>query len=113
VPGSKNELLAFDNAGTLKARIPLGAKIPFCVSVDPRSGAAWVTILRRSVQRYSKDGKLEVEHELNALAAQTDPAGGDVWVVTPEETLRLSQKGEVLRRAKHKGTTSQAWIAAY
>src|SRR3954454_3733324 len=89
------------------------AEDPFCVSVDPRSGVAWVTIPRRSVQRYSKEGKREAEHELNALAAQADPAGGDVWAVTPEETLRLSPKGEVLRRAKHKGTTSQAWIAAY
>jgi hypothetical protein len=111
---SKNELLGFDNDGNLRKRIPLDDDaIPFHVSVDSRDGAVWLTLLRQSVRRYTADGKLDAEHELNALAAESDSRSGGVWIVTPEETMLMSRKGDVPFRVKHKGKTSQAWIAGW
>jgi DNA-binding beta-propeller fold protein YncE len=112
VQGSEDRLLGFDNAGNLRVSVALDGKLPFHVSVDPRRGAVWVTLLRRAVRRYAADGKLQADYPFPALAAEADPAGG-AWVVTREETLRVSAKGAVLRRVRHRGPTSQAWIAGY
>ncbi|HET6572227.1 MAG TPA: hypothetical protein VFG68_01385 [Fimbriiglobus sp.] len=111
VAGSENKLLQFDNDGTLLRTVELGAAIPFKVSVDSATGAVWVAILRKSVRRYSADGKLEVEHKLPALAAEAVPGG--VWVVTSEETVRLTGDGKTEVRVKHKATTLQAWITKF
>ncbi len=113
VAGSKNELLGFDNDGTLRHRVALGKDDPFHVSVGPKDGAVWLTVLRKGVRRYSAGGKLEAEHAAQALAAEADTRTGGVWVVTPDETLHLSRRGEVTFRARHKGPTSQAWLAAW
>jgi hypothetical protein len=111
-PGT-NQLLAFDNDGNLKKSIPLGDRNPFHVSVDAVDGTVWLTLFRHAVHCYGADGKLEAEHKLHALAAQTEPRSGGAWVVTPEETVLLSRKGESRLRVKHKGKTSQAWIAGW
>jgi DNA-binding beta-propeller fold protein YncE len=113
VAGSKNELLAFDADGTQKHAIELGDLDPFHVCVEPKSGAVWVTLLGKSVRRYSAEGKLQAEHEQEALAAQVDTGSGALWVVTPNAALRLGPKGEVLKRVEHKGRTSQAWVAGW
>lgn len=113
VPNSKNELLGFDNDGELQKTIALDDAIPFHVSVDARDGAVWLTLFRHSVQRYTAAGKRDAEHELKALAAESDVRSGGVWVVTPEETVLLSRKGKALFRVKHNGETSQAWIAGW
>jgi hypothetical protein len=111
VPTSNAELLTFDSTGKLTNSIQFGQKDPFHVSVDHRDGAVWVALLRHSVRGYSAGGKLEAEHKLEALACQADPATGGVWVVTPEEVVRLDRDGKVQARARHKGKTTQAWIA--
>jgi hypothetical protein len=113
VRGSKNELLGFDNDGTLRHTIPLGAEGPFRVSVDPKDGSVWLTLFRKGVRRYTADGRLDAEHGVAALAAEADARTGGVWVVTPDETLHLSRKWETTFRVKHKGPTSQAWLAAW
>ena len=38
---------------------------------------------------------------------------GGVWVVTPEETVRLTGDGKTEVRVKHRSTTSQAWITKF
>jgi hypothetical protein len=113
VQGSKNELLGFDNDGNLKKTIALGDKTPFRVSVDVRDGSVWLTLFRQAVRRYTAGGELGAEHELHALAAEADARTGGAWVVTPEETLLLGRKGEVQFRVKHRGKTTQAWIAGW
>lgn len=112
VVGSSNRLLKYDSDGKELVAVDLGAKIPFRVSVDPKDGSVWVAHLRKSVERFSADGKSQAEHTLEALAVQVDPAGGDAWVVTSAEVQKLSPKGEVKTRVKHAGKTSQAWIAS-
>jgi DNA-binding beta-propeller fold protein YncE len=113
VVNSRNVLLRFDGDGTLRQSVPLGDSMPFRVSVDPRRGTAWVTLFRKSLQRYAADGRREAEFPVPALTAVADPTGGGAWVVTREETLRLGPRGNVLRRVKHKGPTSQAWVTGF
>jgi hypothetical protein len=113
VGNSKNELLGFDNDGGLRRSIALGDRTPFHVSVDARDGSVWLTLLRRSVQRYTAEGMLDAEHELKALAAESDTRSGGVWVVTPEETVLLGRDGDAKFHVKHKRETSQAWIAGW
>jgi hypothetical protein len=112
VAGSSNRLLKFDPSGKELAAIELGRKGPFRVSVDPKNESVWVAHFRKSVERFAADGKSEVEHPVEALAVQVDPAGGDVWVVTPTEVQKITPRGRVMRRAMHAGKTSQAWIAS-
>lgn len=113
VLNSKNELLSFDNNGNLRKTILLEDAAPYHVSVDARDGAVWLTLVGQSVHRYTADGKLDAEHELNALAAESDARSGGVWVATPEETMLMSRKGDIPFRVRHKGITSQAWIAGW
>jgi DNA-binding beta-propeller fold protein YncE len=111
VAGSRNEVLAFDNDGELKHTIPFGERDPFHLTIDKKTGSVWVTDFKAGIRRYSVDGKLEVDRKVEALAAHADPATGELWVVTPEETLRMSETGAIIKRVKHAGRTSQAWVA--
>lgn len=111
VVNSSNRLLKFDADGKELVSIDLEDKIPFRVSVDPKDGSVWLARLRKSVLHYSGDGKLNAEHDVEALAVQVDPAGGDAWVVTPLETQRMTPKGKVTAKLAHDGRTRQAWIA--
>src|SRR5262249_39127638 len=113
VTGSKNQLLGFDNNGTLKHTVDLEDTTPFRVSVDQKSAAVWVTIFGKGVQRYSGEGKKEAEHKFEVLCAAADLSTSDVWVVTRTEVLRVSPAGKVLKRIKHRSKTSQAWIVAF
>jgi hypothetical protein len=113
VQGSRNALLGFANDGTLKKTVALGNETPFHVSVDPKRGSVWVTLFRRSVQRYGADRKLEAAYAFDALTAEADPTRGGAWVVTSQETLLLDRKGEIRQRVRHKRRTSQAWIAVF
>jgi len=65
------------------------------------------------VEHRSAEGKSLGEFPVEALAVQVDPAGGDVWVVTPKEAQRMSSTGIVSHRAKHAAVTFHAWIAAF
>jgi len=112
VAGSSNRLLKFEGAGKEVVAIDLGKKKPFRVSVDPKNGSVWVAHFRKSVERFSVDGKSEAEHAIEALAVQVDPAGRDAWVVTPTELQKMTPKGDVTTRVHHAGKTSQAWIAS-
>ncbi len=112
VAGSSNRLLKFDADGKELAAVDLGEKNPFRVSVDPKDGKVWVAHFMKSVERFSADGKSEVEYPVEALTLQADPGGRDAWVVTPTEVQRMTPKGDVTHRAGHAGKTSQAWVAA-
>jgi DNA-binding beta-propeller fold protein YncE len=112
VDGSSNRLLKFGADGQQLAAIDLGQNAPFRVSVDPDDGSVWVAHMRRSVERFSADGRSEAEFPVTALAVQVAPRGGAVWVVTPTEVQRMSRKGDVTQRVSHAGKTSQAWIAS-
>lgn len=112
VPGSRYRLLKFGPDGKQLVAIDLGEKTPFRVSVDPKYGSVWVAHFKKSIERFSSDGKSEAEYPVEALAVQTDPTGGNVWVVTPTELQYITSKGEVTKRVSHAGITSQAWIAA-
>jgi DNA-binding beta-propeller fold protein YncE len=112
VVGSSNRLLKFDSKGKELVAIDLGQKMPFRVSVDPKDGSAWVAHMRKSVERFSSEGKAVAEYPIMALAVQVDPAGGNVWVVTSSEVQKITANGEVTRRLGHAGITSQAWIAS-
>jgi sugar lactone lactonase YvrE len=113
----RNELLGFDNAGRPNVTVPLDEgeprKFPFHASVDSKTGSVWVTVLRHGVRRYTAEGKLDGEFKFPALATQADEATGGAWVVTGEEILRVGAKGEVLRRLKHKRSTSQVWVTGF
>ena len=110
VGGSTNRLLKFDAKGKELLAIELGQKAPFRVSVDPTDGKRWVAHFRKSVERFSAEGKSQAEHAIAALALQVDQAGGNVWVVTETGIQKISAKGEVTRQLNHVGKTSQAWI---
>jgi DNA-binding beta-propeller fold protein YncE len=115
IPGSKNQLLGFDNDGTPKHTVELGDEdevTPFHVSVGPK-GVVWVTLFGKSVRRYSAAGKLEAELKHKAITASADLTSSDVWVVTQTEVLRLSAAGKVLKRAAHRKKTTQAWIVGF
>jgi len=112
VHGSSNRLLKFDPDGNELVAIDLGQKTPFRVSVDPGNGSVWVAHFKKSVERFSADGKSEAEHLVEALAVQVDPTGDNVWVVTPTEVQKMTPEGEVTKRLSHAGKTSQAWIAS-
>lgn len=111
VAGSRNELLSFDSDGKLKHTIPFEKRSPFRVTVDKKTGAAWVADFGTAVRRYDADGKLELERKVDAIAAHSDSATGDLWVVTKEETIRMTATGEVKKRVKHAAQTLQAWAA--
>lgn len=110
--GSSNRLLKFDANGKELVAIELGQKMPFRVSVDPKDGSVWVAHFRKSIERFSSDGKSEAEYPSAALAVQVDAAGGDAWVATDTELHRITRKGGVTVRVSHAGITSQAWIAS-
>ncbi len=112
VAGSSNRLIKFDANGKELVAIELGQKMPYRVSVDPKDGGVWVAHLRKSVERFSREGKSEAEYPVDALAVQVDATGDDAWVVTPTELQRMSLKGEVTRRVNHAGKSSVAWIAS-
>jgi DNA-binding beta-propeller fold protein YncE len=112
VAGSANRLLKFDADGKELVAIDLGKKGPFRVSVDPKDGNVWVAHFMKSVERFSADGKSQADHVVEALAVQVDPAGGDVWVVTPKEMQKMTPEGTLIKRVSHAGKTSQAWIAS-
>jgi hypothetical protein len=112
VAGSSNRLLKFDSDGKELVAIDLGKKDPFRVSVDPKDGSVWVAQFMKSVELFSAEGKSEEEHTVEALAVQVDPAGRAAWVVTPTEVQKMTPKGDVTKRMKHVGKTSQAWIAS-
>jgi DNA-binding beta-propeller fold protein YncE len=109
----KNQLLGFDNDGNLLHTVPLKEKIPFRVAVNSRDGSVWVTNLHKSVLHFTDAGVLRAEHALPALAADVEPATGNVWVVTADEVVKIDPKGKELARTPHKAKTSQAWIATY
>jgi DNA-binding beta-propeller fold protein YncE len=112
VAGSKNELLGFDNDGRIEQTIDFGPGTPSQPAIDPKSGAVWVTDLGIGVRRYRADGKLEFERKVEALAAHVDSLSGELWVVTPEETIRMSRSGDVVKRIKREGRpTPLAWVA--
>lgn len=114
IAASANRLLAFDNNGTERFAVELDDAIPFNVSIDPGTGDGWVTILRHSVRRYTADGKLVAEHEVTgAFTAVAPGVGGDVWVVTQKETVRMTTAGKPVHRIKHERETGQAWVAVY
>jgi hypothetical protein len=103
-------LLKFDADGKETHRVTLDQEFFTRISADPADGGVWVARSRRSVRRYTADAKTDTEHEVEALAVETDPDGRGVWVVTPTETQLLTAKGEVKARAAHAGKTTQAWI---
>jgi hypothetical protein len=111
VPRSTNRLLKFGGDGGELVAIELGERIPFRLSVDGKDGSVWVAFLRNSVERFSAVGKSEAKYAVDALAVEVDHSGGNAWVVTPTEILKMAPNGEVLKRASHAGRTSQAWIA--
>jgi sugar lactone lactonase YvrE len=113
VPGSSNELLAFDNSGKELYSVGLGGQDPFRVAVDSSDGSVWVTMLRGSIVCYSAKGQLEEEIKIPGLAADVEAGTGNVWIATEEEVLKVDRKGKVLVKAKHKGKTSQAWVASF
>jgi DNA-binding beta-propeller fold protein YncE len=112
VGGSSNRLLKIGANGNELAAIDLGQKGPFRVSVDPKDGSVWVAHLRKSVERFSATGESRAEHPVEALTVQVDPGGRDAWVVTPTEVQKITPRGDVLKRIKHAGKTTQAWIAS-
>jgi hypothetical protein len=113
VLGSSNQLLKFNADGKELVAIPMGEKSPFRVSVDSVNASVWVANFKKSVERYSSEGALEKEIAIAALAVQVDPAGGDAWVVTPTETVRVAPKGTVKRRVEHAAKTESAWITPF
>lgn len=114
-PGNKktaNCLLKFDPEGKEVAAVELDRKSPFRVSVDPHSGAVWVAKLNDSVERFSPEGKSELQVKVEAISLQADPSGDGVWVTTPTEVQKRNVKGEVVEKVKHARQTWQAWMAA-
>jgi len=112
VAGSRNRLLKFDAKGKELVAIDLGLKRPFRVSVDAKDGSVWVAHMRNSVELFSADGKSQAEHAVEALAVQVVPAEACAWVVTPTEVQKLTPKGDVTKRVRLAGKTTQAWIAS-
>jgi DNA-binding beta-propeller fold protein YncE len=112
IAGSSNRLLKIDARGKALAAVELGEKMPFRVSVDPKDGSVWVANLRKSVEHYSAEGKSLVEHPVEALTVQVDPAGSSIWVVTPTEILKMSSKGMVAKRTDLASKSLGAWIAS-
>jgi DNA-binding beta-propeller fold protein YncE len=109
VAGSSNQLLALDQNGKQVHAIDLGDRSPFNVTVDARTGAAWVSLIRSRLRRYSPEGELTMDRDIPAITAHADQATGDVWVVTKDEVLRMTARGEIKKRVKHAAESLQAW----
>jgi hypothetical protein len=109
--GGQNELLGFDRDGKNLHTIPLDTRMPFRVAADPLTGTVWVANWKKTLLQFSKDGKLQAEHDIPALAVDVETESSNIWVVTPEEVLKLNKKAEVMARARHVNKTTQAWIA--
>lgn len=114
VPGSKNQLVKFSRHGKLLATVELGEKGPFSVSVDPHNGDVWMANFKKSVERFSADGKHLGSHPIQALAVLARGAGkeaeGVVWAVTGTELMKVDAQGKVLLRIELAGKTGQAWL---
>jgi DNA-binding beta-propeller fold protein YncE len=109
---SRNRLLKLDPNGKELVAVELGQKMPFRVSVNPKDGSVWVANFGKSVERFSADGKPQAEFPMPALAVQVAPGEDAAWVVTRMELQKISRKGEVVKRVRHAGKTSQAWIGS-
>jgi DNA-binding beta-propeller fold protein YncE len=108
----RNELLGFDPDGKPLVTRAMD-KRPLRVSVDPKDGAVWVVNWRRELRWFTAEGKPGDTFKIPALTADVDRRTGHAWAVTESELLTVDRKGEVVARAKHKGKTTQAWIACY
>jgi len=93
--GSRNRLLRVSPDAKITAAVELGTKSPRRVSIDPKDGSAWVAS-RRSVERFSPEGKSLAEYVVEALAVQVVADGGDFWVVTPDRVQKMATNGNVL-----------------
>jgi DNA-binding beta-propeller fold protein YncE len=112
VQGSTNRLLGYANDG--KKLFDHDVTAPFKVSVDPQTGDGWVTVFGKGLRRYGADGTSKGEVAVpGALGAVAPGVDGDVWVVTREETVRLTAAGKKVLAVKHKKPTDQAWIGWY
>lgn len=116
VAGSKNQLVKFSRHGKLLTTVELGEKGPFSVSVGPHHGDVWMANFRRSVERFSAEGKHLGSHPIKALAVLARGAGkeaeGVVWAVTETELIKADAQGKVLMKTELAGKTGQAWLGA-
>ncbi len=106
-----SKLVKFNPASQVLTQIDLGAKAPYRVSINPNDGSVWIANHNDSVQHFSADGQLLATQPIAALTVQTDTATGDVWVVTPDDTQKITSYGAVTKRVSHASRTNQAWIA--
>ncbi|WP_020471674.1 serine/threonine-protein kinase [Zavarzinella formosa] len=111
-PVSTNRLVKFDAEGRQLVSVELGAKPPTKISVDRADGSVWVAHRQKSVEHFTAGGKPDGEYEVAALTVQSNPRGGGIWVVTPEEIVKMTAKGVVTSRYPHAATTTDAWIAS-
>lgn len=109
VNDSKNELLKFDRHGKLIAAIALGEKNPMQVSVDPQDGSVWMVNFKKSLERFSADGKHLADYPVPVLTVQADPSGY-LWAVTATSIQKLNSKAETLLKIDLADKTGGAWI---
>lgn len=111
VAGSDDRLMKLDSTGKEVVSVGLEGNSPWQVSADSTDGSVWVAA-GKMIRHYSKDGKLVFEKEHRSYGVQVEPGGKDVWVVTPDETQKMTSKGEITFRIPHASKTIQAWIAS-
>jgi beta-lactamase regulating signal transducer with metallopeptidase domain/thiol-disulfide isomerase/thioredoxin len=114
VPRSRNRVWHLDADGSVLPSETLGDEERcFGVACDPRTGTAYVALLRAAILRFAPDGRRLPPLPIPALAVSASPAGGPVWATTTTEILRLDDSGAVQSRTPFGADSSQSWLAAF
>jgi hypothetical protein len=110
----KDRLLILDADGKELKSISMVVRPALRLAVNPGDGSVWVARgANIKLTRYSAEGRRLDDLPFEALSVDNDPSTGGAWVVTREETLRVTREGKVLTRVKHKAKTLQAWVASF
>ncbi len=113
VAPSTNRLWHFDFDGGVLRSHDLGRKNPFAVACDPRTGTAWVVILRAEVLRFTADGRELPPLPIAAEAVAVSPTDGHAWVTTKAEALKIDDAGSILARTPFGAPSGMSWLVAF
>jgi DNA-binding beta-propeller fold protein YncE len=113
VDRSANRVWHFDSAGGVLKSWSLGEKNAFGVACDPRTGTAWVAVLRKEILRFTAGGRELPPRPIPAIAVSISPTSGQAWVTTETEVIGLDAEGRPAIRSPLGPKSGQSWLAAY
>lgn len=112
VPASANRLMAFDANGR-KYDFDLGSDYAYRIAVNSMAGPVWVVSFGKSVLRFDPEKNERLEYDVPAIAAEVEVGTDNLWVVTKNETIKMTPDGQTPVKIKNPAPTEVAWIATY